>query len=89
MLDVVDDMGCFVAVKPRDAVHLDGDWHRVFHCQIVAERDGVGVAVLQQRSPADEHRVAVADAGHLWGPVLDRRQDLAVGVGERYRLTAR
>jgi len=68
VLDIVDDLGRRIGTKPRDAVHLDGDWHRVFHCQIVAERDGVPVAVLQRRST---HKAAfpglldISAAGHL------------------------
>ena len=54
LLDIVDDMGRHLGVKPRHEVHLDGDWHRVFHCQIVAERADGPVAVLQRRSMANK-----------------------------------
>lgn len=68
MLDVVDDMGRHVTTKTREAVHLDGDWHRVFHCQIVAERDGVAMMVLQRRAAAKAAFPGLLDisaAGHL------------------------
>ncbi len=68
VLDIVDDLGRHIGTKPRDAVHLDGDWHRVFHCQIVAERDGVPVAVLQRRSlqkAAFPGLLDISAAGHL------------------------
>lgn len=68
MLDIVDDMGRRLGIKSREAVHLDGDWHRVFHCQIVAERDGLPVAVLQRRALAKAAfpgRLDVSAAGHL------------------------
>ncbi len=68
LLDIVDDMGRHLGTKSRQAVHLDGDWHRVFHCQIVAERDGLPVAVLQRRAvhkAAFPGRLDVSAAGHL------------------------
>lgn len=68
MLDVVDDMGRHLCVKSREAVHLDGDWHRVFHCQIVAERAGRSVAVLQRRAAAKAafpRKLDISAAGHL------------------------
>jgi isopentenyldiphosphate isomerase len=34
--------------KPRAAIHLDGDWHRAFHCWIL--RRGGREVVLQRRS---------------------------------------
>ena len=52
MLDIFDDMGRHLGVKPRDQVHLAGDWHRVFHCQIATIRNGVPSLVLQRRSNA-------------------------------------
>jgi isopentenyldiphosphate isomerase len=68
LLDVVDDMGRHLGVKAREAVHLDGDWHRVFHCQIVAERAAGPVAVLQRRAKAKAAFPGLLDvsaAGHL------------------------
>ena len=50
MLDVFDDMGRHLGVKPRDQVHLAGDWHRVFHCQITTVRNDIPTLVLQRRS---------------------------------------
>ena len=41
MLDIFDDMGRHLGVKPRDQVHLAGDWHRVFHCQITTVRNDI------------------------------------------------
>lgn len=68
MLDIFDDMGRHLGVKPRNQVHLAGDWHRVFHCQITTVRDGVPSLVLQRRS---KHKAAfpglldLSAAGHL------------------------
>ena len=67
-LDVVDEVGRYVRTAPRDEVHERGEWHRVFHCQIVALRDGVPTAVLQQRSRSKAAFAGLIDisaAGHL------------------------
>ncbi|WP_419865243.1 NUDIX hydrolase [Candidatus Poriferisodalis sp.] len=67
-LDVVDEVGRYLRTAPRDEVHERGEWHRVFHCQIVTLRDGVPTAVLQQRSPskaAFPGLIDISAAGHL------------------------
>ncbi|WP_419912875.1 NUDIX hydrolase [Candidatus Poriferisodalis sp.] len=67
-LDVVDEVGRYLRTAPRDEVHERGEWHRVFHCQIVTLRDGVPTAVLQQRSRAKAAFAGLIDisaAGHL------------------------
>jgi len=67
-LDVLDDLGRVVGTKPRHDVHRDGDWHQVFHCQIVSIRNGVPTALLQQRSHAKAAFPGLLDvsaAGHL------------------------
>ena len=67
-LDVVDEVGRYLRTAPRDEVHERGEWHRVFHCQIVTLRDGVPTAVLQQRSrdkAAFAGLIDISAAGHL------------------------
>ena len=67
-LDVVDEVGRYLRTAPRDEVHERGEWHRVFHCQIVTLRDGVPTAVLQQRSRSKAAFAGLIDisaAGHL------------------------
>ena len=67
-LDVVDEIGRYVRTAPRDEVHERGEWHRVFHCQIVTLRDGVPTAVLQRRSRSKAAFAGLIDisaAGHL------------------------
>lgn len=67
-LDVIDEMGRHLGVAPRSEVHQRGDWHRVFHCQIVTVRDGVPTAVLQLRSTTKAAFPGLFDisaAGHL------------------------
>ena len=68
MLDVLDDMGRIIGTKSRAAVHLDGDWHRVFHCQVIAIRASEEVVVLQRRShlkAAFPRLFDISAAGHL------------------------
>ena len=68
MLDVFDDMGRYLGAKPRDEVHQNGDWHRVFHCQIATTRSGVPTVVLQRRSNRKAAFPGLLDlsaAGHL------------------------
>ena len=67
-LDVVDEVGRYVRIAPRDEVHERGEWHCVFHCQIVTMRGGVPTAVLQQRSRSKAAFPGLLDisaAGHL------------------------
>ena len=86
MLDIFDDLGRHLGIKPRDAVHQSGDWHKVFHCQIVTVRDGVPVLVLQRRS---NHKAAfpglldLSAAGHLAAgeAPLDGVRELAEELG--------
>jgi isopentenyldiphosphate isomerase len=64
LLDVFDERGWHVGVKPRADVHRDGDWHLAFHLWVVSP-DGV----LLQRRAGDKaswpgHLDASA-AGHL------------------------
>ena len=68
MLDIFDDMGRHLGVKPRDQVHLAGDWHRVFHCQITTIRNNVPSLILQRRSQSKAAFPGLLDlsaAGHL------------------------
>ncbi|HCB34363.1 MAG TPA: isopentenyl-diphosphate delta-isomerase [Acidimicrobiaceae bacterium] len=68
LLDVLDAAGAVIGIAPRAAVHERGLWHRVFHCQIVAVRNGVPTMVLQRRHPsklAFGGLLDVSAAGHL------------------------
>ncbi|WP_445148594.1 NUDIX hydrolase [Baekduia sp. Peel2402] len=64
LLDVFDDRGWHRGVKPRAAVHRDGDWHLAFHLWVVSA-DGV----LLQRRAADKASwpgfLDASAAGHL------------------------
>jgi isopentenyldiphosphate isomerase len=48
VLDVYDDSLRHLGVKERGAVHLDGDWHRSFHCWFVSP--GRHTLLLQRRA---------------------------------------
>jgi isopentenyldiphosphate isomerase len=64
LLDVFDERGWHRGVKPRGAVHRDGDWHLAFHLWVVSA-DGV----LFQRRAADKASwpgfLDASAAGHL------------------------
>jgi hypothetical protein len=64
LLDVFDERGWHAGVKPRAAVHRDGDWHLAFHLWVVSP-DGV---LLQRRSRSKASwpgRLDATAAGHL------------------------
>lgn len=55
-------------VKPRGAVHRDGDWHRALHLWVVIARRAQPVVVFQRRSLAKDTHPGLVDvsvAGHL------------------------
>ena len=60
--------GTPIGTAERSEVHDRGLWHAVFHCQIVALRDGVPTMVLQRRhasKAAFGGLLDVSAAGHL------------------------
>lgn len=64
LLDVFDDRGWHRGVKPRAAVHRDGDWHLAFHLWVVSP-----AGVLFQRRARDKASwpgyLDASAAGHL------------------------
>ncbi|MDO9022446.1 MAG: NUDIX domain-containing protein [Deltaproteobacteria bacterium] len=55
-------------VKPRGAVHRDGDWHRALHLWVLLVRGRTRHVVLQRRSHAKDTHPGLVDvsvAGHL------------------------
>ncbi len=69
LFDIFDEALNHICVKPRAAVHRDGDWHQVFHCWVVGrEATGVPFVLLQKRGPAQDsfpNFVDISAAGHL------------------------
>jgi isopentenyldiphosphate isomerase len=52
LLDIYDENLTHLGVKERQAVHRDGDWHRVFHCWVIyRDASGCDWMVLQKRGP--------------------------------------
>lgn len=57
-----------IGIKYREDVHRDGDWHEVFHCWVIEERESIWWMYLQRRSlnkkdyPGD---FDITAAGHL------------------------
>ncbi len=68
LLDIYDENLRHLGVKDRNAVHQDGDWHRVFHCWVIYRDDsGRDVMVLQKRGPDKQiypNKLDVAVGGH-------------------------
>ncbi len=68
LLDFLDASGKPLGTAPRAHVHRHGLWHAVFHCQIVAMRNGIPNMVLQRRHTsklAFGGLLDVSAAGHL------------------------
>lgn len=68
LFDIYDEALNHIGVKPRAAVHRDGDWHQVFHCWVVGrEADGAPFLVLQKRKARVDYpnKIDISAAGHL------------------------
>ncbi|MCY3779866.1 MAG: NUDIX domain-containing protein [Chloroflexi bacterium] len=68
LFDVFDEGLNHIGVKPRDAVHRDGDWHQVFHCWVIGrDPDGDVFVILQKRAQGKDYpgKVDISAAGHL------------------------
>lgn len=69
MFDIYDEDLQHIGVKPRAAVHRDGDWHQVFHCWVVGQDENGQVFVILQRRSADKDiypdKLDISAAGHL------------------------
>ncbi|MFO7271849.1 MAG: NUDIX domain-containing protein [Sphaerobacter thermophilus] len=78
-------------VKPRAAVHRDGDWHRSFHCWVVWRGpDGCVQVLFQRRSPTKDtvpNHLDVAVGGHyrsgetLTEVVREAEEELGLPLG--------
>lgn len=68
LFDIVDEAMNHIGVKPRAAVHRDGDWHQVFHCWVIGqEAGGAPFLVLQKRREYLDYpnKIDISAAGHL------------------------
>ena len=68
LFDIYDEALNHIGVKPREAVHRDGDWHQVFHCWVIGrEPDGAAFVVLQKRALDRDYpgKIDISAAGHL------------------------
>lgn len=66
--DIYDEASNHIGIKPRAAVHRDGDWHQVFHCWVVGCDAAGEFVILQKRGPAQDAypgKVDISAAGHL------------------------
>jgi isopentenyldiphosphate isomerase len=90
MLDVYDQNLVLIGVKDREAVHRDGDWHRVFHCWIIyRDAHGVDRIVMQRRAATKQfspNKLDVTAAGHyasgetIRDGVREVREELGIDV---------
>ncbi len=67
MLDIYDENLVRLGSKDREAVHRDGDWHRVFQCWIAYQRASDAYLVMQRRAPNKQffpNMLDTAAAGH-------------------------
>ena len=68
VFDIYDEAFKHIGVKPRDAVHRDGDWHQVFHCWVIGrEANGDAFLILQKRAADRDYanKIDISAAGHL------------------------
>lgn len=89
ILDIYDENLVKLGTKERDAVHRDGDWHRVFHCWIAYEDQGEAYLVMQRRGPNKEfypNMLDVTAAGHyttgesIADGIREIREELGIDV---------
>jgi len=90
LLDICDETLRHLGVKDRDAVHRDGDWHRVFHCWVIY-RDAAGCdwMVVQKRGPEKAifpSKLDVSVGGHyaagesMTDGIRELREELGIDV---------
>ena len=68
LFDIYDEAVNHIGVKPRAAVHRDGDWHQVFHCWVIGrEYDRSPLLILQKRKAHLDYpnKIDISAAGHL------------------------
>ncbi len=68
LFDIYDEGLNHIGVKPRDAVHRDGDWHQVFHCWVIGrDPNGEAFVILQKRAQGKDYpgKIDISAAGHL------------------------
>ena len=68
LFDIYDEALNHIGVKPREAVHQDGDWHQVFHCWVIGrDENGDAYVILQKRAAGKDYpgKIDISAAGHL------------------------
>lgn len=68
ILDIYDENVNWLGTKAREAVHRDGDWHRVFQCWVIyRDMEGCDHIVVQRRGAQKDffpNLLDVSAAGH-------------------------
>lgn len=68
LIDIYDANLRVLGTKYRNQAHYDGDWHRTFHCWVIATREGEPAVLFQKRSPTVRsfpNTLDVSVGGHL------------------------
>ncbi|MGF9821251.1 NUDIX hydrolase [Brevibacillus agri] len=68
LLDIFDDSGNPIGVKPRSEVHRLGYWHQTFHCWVYRVCSGQAELLFQKRHPQKDtcpNLLDITSAGHL------------------------
>ncbi len=91
MIDIYDPNMKHIGTKSRDEAHRDGDWHRAFHCWIIARSSEGHRMVVQRRGPDKKLFPSCLDitaAGHyeagedISGGLREIREELGIDVQE-------
>lgn len=68
IFDIYDEKLQHIGTKPREEVHRDGDWHKVFHCWVIyRDADGQDWIILQKRAADKDmypNLLDISAAGH-------------------------
>lgn len=93
MIDIYDDNLQLIGSVDREKAHIDGSWHKTFHCWFINEKEPVAV-LFQYRSPNKKthpDKLDVSAAGHLMsGESIEdgiREVEEELGVKVNYRDT--
>jgi isopentenyldiphosphate isomerase len=93
LIDIYSGTGDHLGTKGRNAVHIEGFWHKTFHCWVIfKDQQGVGWVILQKRSEKKGSwpgYVDVTAAGHYLAGETTRdglrevQEELGIQVDEK------
>lgn len=89
MIDIYDPNIKWVGTKSRKQAHLDGDWHKAFHCWIVAKSENGPLMIVQRRGPDKSlfpNALDISAAGHyeagedIRGGIREIKEELGIDI---------